>query len=528
TDVYSLGIILFEMLTGKPPFESRATDPAIFWSEMRRLHESEPLPPLASFSVSPDLERIVRKAAAKKVEDRYATADEMLADLSGGQPEARLLVTTQPPGAEVFVDNLPRGLSNETSGRLTVERLTPGVHSVRVEMQAYNPYRIDVHLEAGNETSLQVALAARATVAIPPAQSTIPAHADTAVIATGDDLKTAVFVLEQLPPGSNVFIGNQTVGQADENGKATLLLAPGNHSVAVTSRQGATRTALITVANGDLGATKKITLPLPEPVASAPSRVTTSPRQRAKKPVLTVAAAAVVMITLLAIAYVVIKGPGRSSGETIEESRQLASSGNDNANSSASQTIPPVDPGRDSDVSNHNSRSANQNSNQSTVQKKEPAANANRHTAEPHPETAIDHPAVPPVVEPPVQSPNDQAPQDACINVIVLGPGGRPAAGVKVGCIEQVPGAAPILRRGKTGPRGHTALCGLKIGGTAKVAVLGAGDSPTGGTDVLVRQDKNPVILHVDEFGFRTQPGPDYRDPNRDQMRRRPPFMRKP
>ena len=521
TDIYSLGIILFEMLTGKPPFESKATDPAIFWSEIRRLHENEPLPPLASFSVSPDLERIISKAAAKSAQDRYATADEMLADLAGGQLAARLLVSTQPPGADVFVDNLPRGVSDETNGRLSIENLTPGVHGVRVEKPGYGTYKIDVHLEGGNSTTLQVALAARATVAIPPAHTAVSAQSDTVSVGV-DDVKTVLCVLEQLPPGSSVLLGTQTVGHADENGQATLMLEPGNHSVAVTSPSGATQTALITVANRDLGATKKITLPLLSgTVESGRSPATTSPRPRSKKPVATLAAAAV-MIALCATAYMVVKGPGRSSSERGEELRQLASSENTN------EAIPPIDPVRDPSVSNANSQPANQNSNQPIPTKRETAANANRRGAEPgHPETTIEHSPVLPVVEPPVQPATDgPEQQSACINVVVLGPGGHPAAGVRVGCIEQIPGAAPIIRRGKTGPRGHTTLCGLKIGGTAKVAVLGVGDSAASGTDVAVVRDKNPVVLRISaDVEPRPESNPVYRDPN---PRRRPPFMRRP
>jgi hypothetical protein len=527
TDIYSLGIILFEMLTGKAPFESKATDPAVFWSEIRRLHETESLPSLSAFSVSPDLERIVRTAAAKLVNDRYGTADEMMADLAGGRIAAKLLLATQPTGADVFVDNLPRGVSDEPSGRLLVDGLTPGVHAVRVEKQGYGAYKIDVRLEGGNETTLQVSLAARATVAIPPAQITGHGQADTAAVASGDDVRTVLCacVLDQLTPGSKVVIGAETMGQVDENGRATLMLEPGDHSVLVTSRSGATRSGLITVANSDRGATRMITLPLRSgtvsPGGSAP--VTARNQRHSKKPV-AVIAAAVVMIALAATAYVVIKGPGRTSGEDGQESGRLVSNGN------ANEVVGSVDAEPDSNKSNATSQLASLNANRAAPPKRESTADANRTAAEPaHPEPIVSQ--TPTVAEPPVQSPADQTTNNACINVIVIGPGNRPAAGVRVGCIEQLAGEVPIRRYGKTGPRGRAALCGLKPGGIAKVAVLGPDSNVTGGTDVTVMQGSTPVVLRVSvDPGARQELIPRNRidDYQPLRTRRRPGFPRKP
>ncbi|HKA17633.1 MAG TPA: serine/threonine-protein kinase [Blastocatellia bacterium] len=82
-DLYAAGIILFEMLAGKAPFESKATDPALYWVEMRDMHERLPLPSLTSYGVPSEIQRIAIRATAKRLEDRYQTAEQMLEDLKG-------------------------------------------------------------------------------------------------------------------------------------------------------------------------------------------------------------------------------------------------------------------------------------------------------------------------------------------------------------------------------------------------------------------------------------------------------------
>src|SRR5215471_11887610 len=182
-DLYAAGIILFEMLAGKAPFESKATDPAVYWVEMREMHQQTPIPSLGSFGVPPEIERVVQRATAKRLEDRYQAADEMLADLkkvNGTDSDAptvvlsnsSLCITTTPGAAEVYVDDALCGTSDASRGRLLVEGLTAGLHAVRVLKQGFNEYKINVSLEDGKQTDLQVALAARATVAMSPAENT--------------------------------------------------------------------------------------------------------------------------------------------------------------------------------------------------------------------------------------------------------------------------------------------------------------------------------------------------------------------
>lgn len=72
SDVYSLGVILFEMLTGRLPFESK--DP----EELARMHR-ESLPPTPSKlnpTIPAELDRILLKVLSKEPQARYRTADQ--------------------------------------------------------------------------------------------------------------------------------------------------------------------------------------------------------------------------------------------------------------------------------------------------------------------------------------------------------------------------------------------------------------------------------------------------------------------
>ncbi len=77
TDLFSLGIVLFEMVAGRPPFEGASTG-----DMMVALLDRQP-PPLARFApeAPEELEWIVRKLLAKDRDERYQSARSLLADL---------------------------------------------------------------------------------------------------------------------------------------------------------------------------------------------------------------------------------------------------------------------------------------------------------------------------------------------------------------------------------------------------------------------------------------------------------------
>lgn len=79
TDLFSLGVVLCEMITGSAPFVGATSQETI---EAILEHEPPPLPPVAPT----ELAQIVRRALCKNRDDRYQTARALLADLTRLQP----------------------------------------------------------------------------------------------------------------------------------------------------------------------------------------------------------------------------------------------------------------------------------------------------------------------------------------------------------------------------------------------------------------------------------------------------------
>lgn len=97
-DIYSLGVTLFEMLSGHPPFEA---DSAM---TLMMMHVNDPVPDVRELNpeVPDDLVAVINKALAKHPDDRYQSAAQMAAALRNVLGRLKTGVSTEappPPGA---------------------------------------------------------------------------------------------------------------------------------------------------------------------------------------------------------------------------------------------------------------------------------------------------------------------------------------------------------------------------------------------------------------------------------------------
>ncbi|HLG17379.1 MAG TPA: protein kinase [Blastocatellia bacterium] len=534
TDIYSVGIILFEMLAGRAPFESKTTDPAVYWSEMRRLHETESLPSLAEFGVGTEIETVVKKATAKQVENRYTTADEMLAGLRGSaaiQPAAvssegaaRLALTTLPGAAEVYVDDVLRGYSDEMRGKILIDGLTTGLHTVKVLKQGYNEYRINVLLEAGRQTDLQVALAARATMAMPPSIATTPVDATTERIQNEGEARTAMLLVEGVPAGSTVFVGTRPVTIAEQDGRATVKLPPGVHEIQVTAPSGVSRRQEITVGDQETGSLKTVTLPFPQTKATRAIPRGSSP-DRAGNGKRVAFAAAVVMMGALALATVfVLRGPGSSSGEPSIASTAPQPSGAETQPNASSPSPDTQTLTAETERLRRENEALKKKQQEEQKNKEQDAASGQEENKLPGSESAPASTA-PPIPTPPTAEPSAQEtrPGSGCVVVTVKDANGSPVPRVIVS-IGQLSSDAAVPFRGRTNERGRIHQCGLTPGRAVSILVRGPAGALLGGKQAVVSEGLTAVEVQLSSVPARISSP----DDNPSLRPRRRPFPKRP
>jgi serine/threonine-protein kinase len=96
-DIYGLGAVLYQVLTGKAPFSGANAVEVIF----KVVQEAPERPRKLNPDVAPALEAICLKAMAKKIESRYESAEELAKDLQRWRADEPVLAYREPAGTRL-------------------------------------------------------------------------------------------------------------------------------------------------------------------------------------------------------------------------------------------------------------------------------------------------------------------------------------------------------------------------------------------------------------------------------------------
>ncbi|MFZ5916421.1 MAG: protein kinase domain-containing protein, partial [Chloroflexota bacterium] len=135
TDIYSLGIVLYECLTGRTPFSADTPLAVIF----KHVQDPLPMPRSLNPAISEAVERVILKSLAKDPADRFASAEEMAEALqAAGQGEDTLAAEADTLSA-LFADlglEMPTDLAAapDETATVTPETLVGAPETRRIEI----------------------------------------------------------------------------------------------------------------------------------------------------------------------------------------------------------------------------------------------------------------------------------------------------------------------------------------------------------------------------------------------------------
>jgi len=248
SDLYSTGCVLFELLTGRPPFMGDSPVAVAY----QHVGQAPQRPSELASDVPEVLDRIVLKALTKDREARYSTAAEFRADLEtalrGGDVTAPLIGAAAAGAAATQVMGQPQG-TQVMDPASTSQWGTTGVQGANGEPDEEKKSRKGLMwtLIAIGAVALAAIITflvmngAEAKTTVPELQSNVtPAEAERAITAAGLEYEQATDTESTEP--ENTFLGQNPTGGAevDRGTVVTVTFSAGPDTIAVPKLAGMT------------------------------------------------------------------------------------------------------------------------------------------------------------------------------------------------------------------------------------------------------------------------------------------------
>ncbi len=242
TDLYSLGVVLYELLTGQPPYQAETPLAVV----LKHLHD--PLPPPRS--IKPDipdaLERAVLKAMSKNPKDRYQTAAEMQQALKVALREIEVNAPTaqiRTPAQQTAQISPPPPASKPGKGMLTPLLLVGGVLIILLclvggGILTWALLRDPVDYDAVTPTTIAQT---QSTATPVPLATTTPRPVATAIPPAGDSISAPPPMIGD-PDFFDDFSGNQhgwfEGDNTDDYGDYTAEIVDGGYQLSQEATKG--------------------------------------------------------------------------------------------------------------------------------------------------------------------------------------------------------------------------------------------------------------------------------------------------